>query len=120
LEAADGLAKKIDAAWLFAFYGPVLTPDQRDILRLYLEEDLSLSEIAGVQGITRQGVHEALRRAGERLEALEAALGLAERFNQTQTGLRAALDALNKGDTDTAAGLIAGMIRLGEEDGDGL
>ena len=120
MQAGDGLERKTGAAWLFAFYGPLLTPNRREILRLYLEEDMSLSEIAAEQGITRQGVHVALSRACARLYALEETLGLAGRFMKTRRGLRAALDALNAGHADVAGELIAEMLRRGEEDEDGF
>lgn len=60
---------------LFDCYGALLTERQRALLLQYLNEDLSLSEIAEREEISRQGVRDALRRAGEQLEAYEAKLG---------------------------------------------
>ena len=56
----EDLEKKVDLAFLSAFYGGMLTEHQRRILSLHCEEDLSLGEIAGEVGVSRQAVHEAL------------------------------------------------------------
>ena len=74
------LNRKIDLAFLSAFYGGMLTEKQHRILSLYCEEDLSLGEIAEEVGISRQAAHESLTRASEKLSEMESALGVAERF----------------------------------------
>lgn len=71
---------RFEAGWLFDFYGPLLTPNRRQALSLYLEEDLSLGEIAQETGITRQGVYDALRRAQAQLSDYEDKLGLMRRY----------------------------------------
>lgn len=60
-------------------YGAALSEKSRDVLESYYADDLSLAEIAENRGITRQGVHDALRRAETELLSLEAALGLCEK-----------------------------------------
>lgn len=64
---------------LYDFYGPLLTERQRTLMELYYEQDLSLGEIADQCGITRQGVHDGLKRACEALERYEERLGLVSR-----------------------------------------
>ena len=49
------------------FYGALLSQRQQDVLRLYHEENCSLQEIAEELGISRQGVHEALKKAEKSL-----------------------------------------------------
>lgn len=120
MQSVSGLEKKVEAAWLYAFYGPLLTLKQRNVLRLYLEEDMSLSEIAGEQGITRQGVHEALHRAYGQLYAFEEKLYLAKRFSAMHAGLQSALDALDAGDAKEAARIILEIKRRDEEEENGL
>ena len=44
--AQEDLRKKVDLAFLAAFYGGMLTENQRRVLSLHCEEDLSLGEIA--------------------------------------------------------------------------
>ena len=57
-------------------YGALLTPRQRELLRRYYQDDLSLGEIAEQTRVSRQAVHDALRRATAALDRFEAALGL--------------------------------------------
>ncbi|MCL6445704.1 MAG: YlxM family DNA-binding protein [Alicyclobacillus sp.] len=61
---------------LFDFYSGLLTARQRDMVELHYFDDWSLAEIAEHFGVTRQAVHDNLRRAEEQLEAYEATLQL--------------------------------------------
>ena len=70
------MADRIEIGWLFDFYGPLLTERQRKLLALYCNEDFSLSEIAAREGISRQGVYDAVHRAARQLEDYERQLGL--------------------------------------------
>ena len=65
---------------LMDFYGELLPKRQKDVIKLYYEEDLSLSEIAEEFGITRQGVHDALKKGQHSLAEYEKCLGLIQRF----------------------------------------
>lgn len=85
---------RIEIGWLFDFYGPLLTKRQRELLSLYCEEDFSLSEIAAREGISRQGVHDAVHRGIRQLESYEAQLGLLARYRRLTQGLAEGLDAL--------------------------
>ncbi|MGI5900931.1 MAG: YlxM family DNA-binding protein [Desulfitobacteriia bacterium] len=67
-------------ALLFDFYGPLLTAKQGKVWDLYYHQDLSLSEIAEQQGISRQAVHDLLKRTGNILEDYENKLGLVSLF----------------------------------------
>lgn len=60
-------------------YGQALSERCRDVMTSYYADDLSLAEIAENCGITRQGVHDALRRGESELLALERALGFLKR-----------------------------------------
>ena len=70
------MENRLETGWLLTFYGPLLTSRQQKLLALYCEEDLSLSEIAAREGISRQGVHDAVRKGAHQLESYEALLGL--------------------------------------------
>ena len=72
--------KNMRYSLLLDFYGELLPNAQRDMIDLYYNEDLSLSEIAEQIGITRQGVRDSVRRAEEALSDYEKKLGMAERF----------------------------------------
>ena len=52
------MAKNLEIPFLLDFYGEMLTEKQRNCLAYYYEEDLSLSEIAENEGISRQGVRD--------------------------------------------------------------
>ena len=60
-------------------YGAALSDRCRDVLEYYYADDLSLAEISENTGITRQGVHDALRRGEAELLSLEQSLGFAEK-----------------------------------------
>ena len=65
---------------LYDFYGELLTPHQQEIYESIIFQDLSLSEVAEIHGISRQGVHDLVRRCDKLLEGYENKLHLVERF----------------------------------------
>ena len=87
------MAKNMEIALLFDFYGEMLTEKQRDVIELYYEDDLSLSEIAENEGITRQGVRDSIKRAETQLLDMEERLGLVKRFREMQEGVTAIQEA---------------------------
>ncbi len=83
------MAKNMEIAFLFDFYGDMLTDKQRDVVELYYDNDLSLAEIAENEGITRQGVRDSIKRAEAQLLEMEERLGLARRFREMREGFDA-------------------------------
>lgn len=67
---------------LYDFYGELLTPHQRQIYEDAVYQDMSLSEIAEEHGISRQGVHDLIKRCDKQLAAYENKLHLLERFSR--------------------------------------
>lgn len=65
---------------LYDFYGELLTSHQKEIYEQFVLEDLSLSEIASAAGISRQGVHDLVRRCDHTLQGYEEKLHLVEKF----------------------------------------
>ena len=61
---------------LYDFYGELLTEHQKEIYEQFIVDDLSLSEIAKDAGISRQGVHDLIKRCNKILEEYEAKLHL--------------------------------------------
>ena len=61
---------------LFDFYGELLTDRQKEFFDLYYNEDLSLSEIAENEGISRQGVRDVIVRAEAAMQEIEDKTGL--------------------------------------------
>lgn len=73
---------------LYDFYSSLLTGKQREFLELYYQHDLSLAEVAAESGISRQAVHDLLKRAVRTLESAEEKLGLVARFAKQEKALR--------------------------------
>ena len=60
---------------LFDTYGALLTEKQQTYFDLYYNQDLSLAEIAEQEGISRQGVHDAISRSEALLASFERVTG---------------------------------------------
>ncbi len=90
------LAKEVRTSLLLDFYGQTLTGKQREVMELYYNEDLSLSEIAENQGISRQAALDSIRRAEKHLEGMESGLGMLEKY-QACTQAAAEIERLARG-----------------------
>ena len=69
---------------LYDFYGGLLTDKQAEFLRLYYEENYTLAEIAEDNGLSRQGVYDAVAKAQKKLLSFEEKLGLVARFKESE------------------------------------
>lgn len=96
------VSNRIETGWLYDFYGPLLTERQQKLLSLYCNEDFSLSEIAAREGISRQGVYDAVHRAERQLEAYEKQLGLLARYRIMTQGLEESLNVLEGAEGEKA------------------
>ncbi|MGN0601529.1 MAG: putative DNA-binding protein [Oscillospiraceae bacterium] len=76
------MSKNLEIGILLDLYGKLLTDKQYDVLDLYYNDDLSLTEIAEQYGISRQGVHDSIKRGEELLINYESVLKLAEQQKQ--------------------------------------
>lgn len=74
-------------AVLLDIYGGLLTDKQKDVMEQYYSYDLSLQEIAENAGITKQGVHDLIRRAEHTLIKTDEKLGFINRLTNIQVGL---------------------------------
>lgn len=79
--------KDIELSLLYDFYGALLSERQKEVLGLYHEENLSLSEIADEFGISRQAVHDALKNGQTSLLEYESKLGLVKKFTLTNNAV---------------------------------
>ncbi len=70
--------------FLYDFYGELLTEHQKSVYEDVVLNDLSLSEIAEERGISRQGVHDLIKRCDRILNSYEEKLHLVERFIRTR------------------------------------
>ena len=74
----------LELAMLYDFYGELLKDHNKQIFEDYILNDLSLSEIADAEGITRQGVHDMVKRCSKQLRGYEEKLHLVEKFIKTK------------------------------------
>lgn len=65
---------------LYDFYGELFTAHQKEIYEEVVLDDCSLSEVAEAHGISRQGVHDLIKRCQKMLEGYEEKLKLVEKF----------------------------------------
>lgn len=74
------LEERVYLSMLYDFYGALLKENNRRIFEAYIQEDYSISEIAEEMEISRQAVHDAVKRITKQLRGYEEKLGLLERF----------------------------------------
>ncbi len=79
---------------LFDMYGGLLTEKQQQCLRFYFYDDLSLTEIAEEMEVSRQAVHDLLKRVEQTLERNEKKLGLLARDTRDEERLRSVIQLL--------------------------
>ncbi|WP_130863843.1 YlxM family DNA-binding protein [Bacilliculturomica massiliensis] len=80
--------KIAEISMLYDFYGQLLPQKQKAFFQLYHEENYSLSEIAEEFEISRQGVHDGVKKAEKTLFDLEEKLGLVKKFTETAAALK--------------------------------
>lgn len=73
------IEKNLQISILLDYYSVMLTDKQHDVIDLYYNEDLSLSEIAEHEKITRQGVRDSIKRGEQTLLEMEEKFHLAEK-----------------------------------------
>ncbi len=74
------MEKIVEQTLLYDFYGELLTKKQQQVYENVILEDYSISEVAEDLGISRQGVHDMIKRCTKSLEEYEAKLHLVEKF----------------------------------------
>ena len=82
------MEKIVEHTLLYDFYGELLTEHQRRIYEDVVFNDYSLSEVAQELGISRQGVHDNLKRCSRILEDYENKLHLVEKFVSIREKIR--------------------------------
>lgn len=78
------MEKIVRQALLYDFYGELLTEHQKSIYADIVLNDLSYSEVARDEGISRQGVYDLVKRCDRILEEYESKLLLVEKFLDTK------------------------------------
>ena len=105
----------LEQTLLFDFYGELLTEHQKEIYGRLITEDLSLGEIAGEAGISRQGVHDLIRRCNQTLRGYEEKLHLVERFLAVKEKVERIDRLLDDYNEENAGELIRSIRRISGE-----
>jgi hypothetical protein len=90
----------LKSSLLYDFYGELLTDHQKDIYEDFILNDLSLGEIAEEHGISRQGVHDLVKRCDKILNSYEEKLHLIERFSKTKESVETICTLADSHDTE--------------------
>lgn len=90
------MAKDLYICTLLDFYGSFLSEKQKNLLHHYYDEDLSLSEIAENESITRQGVRDLIKRGELQLKRYEAECGWCKNILALQETLDSGITADEK------------------------
>lgn len=104
--------KSYEDSLLLDFYGNLLTDKMRATLDMYLNDDLSLTEIAEEEEISRQGVHDKVKRALVQLKDYEDKLGLVKRFLEQKESVSEAIALIDNKEYDDARKVLS---KLSEE-----
>jgi len=109
----------LEHALLFDFYGELLTERQKEIYGQYIQEDLSLGEIAKDAGISRQGVHDLIKRCNQTLKGYEDKLHLVEKFMAIREKVQKIDELLDKYGSDNepenAHTIVENIRRISDE-----
>ena len=89
----EEISRKVELAWLAAFYGGMLTEKQRVCLDLRFNQDLSLGEIGQLLGVSRQAVCDNLARTEALLHKMEENIGCVQRSRKNRKAVQEILNA---------------------------
>lgn len=90
------MEKFVEQSLLFDFYGELLTEHQKRIYQDVVFGDLSYAEAAQEYQISRQGVHDMIKRCNKTLAGYEAKLHLVEKFLVVQSKVEEIRESADK------------------------
>ena len=76
------MEKIVEQGLLYDFYGALLTGHQQEIYEKVVYDNLSLNEIAASEGISKQAVHDLVRRCTVMMRSYEEKLVMIRRFGR--------------------------------------
>ena len=88
--------KHIEISVLWEIYGKLLTEKQYEVLNDYYNNDLSLSEIAENNNISRQGVRDLIKKGESKLFEYEEKLGIMKKTQENEQTIQLILAQLSK------------------------
>lgn len=105
-------AENVDICFLLDFYGQLLTEKTRDILELHFAEDMSLAEISDQFHITRQAVHDSIKRGVSTLQEYEEKLSMVQRFTMQKNCIQEAIYDIETGEIQSAKDKLTQLTLL--------
>ena len=92
----DTLEKKVEVSILCQIYGKLLTEKQFEFIDDYYNNDLSLSEIAENNNITRQAVRDVIKKGENKLFEYEEKLLIMKKMLKQEKQIQQIIEELNK------------------------
>lgn len=84
MASSKNVEQIVERTMLYDFYGELLTEHQKNIYEDIVLNDMSLTEIAEDYGISRQAVHDLMKRINRILDDYESKLHLVEKFERAK------------------------------------
>ncbi len=114
------MEKIVKQSLLYDFYGELLTEHQKSVYEDYVLNDIGISEIAEERGISRQGVHDLIKRCDKILDGYEEKLHLLERFRLIKdevAEIKLSMELLNHeemmdSDRETVTKVVGGLEKI--------
>ena len=107
--------ERYEQAMLYDFYGELLTEHQKEIYELFVLDDYSLGEIAQEKGISRQGVHDLIKRCNKTLEGYEEKLHLVQKFLSVKEKVHRIDELILTSETSPEDPAIAKIRKIADE-----
>lgn len=115
ISLVNNMNEILEQALLYDFYGELLTEHQKEIYEQFVLEDLSLGEIAAEAGISRQGVHDLVRRCGRTLKGYEDKLHLVGKFVSIKEKVKRIDELLDGYEERKPRELVADIRKISDE-----
>ena len=107
--------ERYEHAMLYDFYVELLTEHHKEIYELFVLDDYSLGEIAQEKGISRQGVHDLIKRCNKTLEGYEEKLHLVQKFLSVKEKVHRIDELLLTSETSPEDPAIAKIRKIADE-----
>lgn len=113
------MEKFVERTLLYDFYGELLTTHQKQIYEEYVLDNLSVSEIAKEHEVSRQSVHDQIKRTEKLLDEYEGTLHLVGKFLAIKSKVNSinklSKDILASGDIEEVRRSVSEIDRLSKE-----
>ncbi len=80
LDTQEWLKEVVELSMLYDFYGELLTESAKRVFEGYVLDDMTLAEISEETGVSRQGIHDSIKKTEKKLYSFEEKLHLASKF----------------------------------------